>query len=271
MTHTLGVIGLGHMASVIVRRLVERGVVPAEQIIAADVRPIELHALAVHVAPDNASVARAARTLLIAVRPQQFSDVAASLRGVLRGDHLLLSIMAGMPTATIAAAFAPIVPSVVRAMPNLPFARGTGVTGLFAAPNVREADVLTARRLFDAGGATLRIVDESQMDIVTALAGSGPAYFYYFVEVMSKAGAGLGLSEAQAQLLAAHACLGAGTLMAQPGATPRALRDAVTSAGGTTEAALRELSAGPAADALTRAVEAAFRRGQELGRKFASA
>ncbi|MFO0837553.1 MAG: pyrroline-5-carboxylate reductase [Phycisphaerae bacterium] len=265
---TLGIIGMGHIATVIARRLVEAGFCSAHELIAVDVRAIDVPGLPIVVARDACELLARSNRVLIAVRPQQFPALASVIRETVRDDQLLISIMAGMPTTAIASALSPRHPRIVRCMPNLPFERGRGVTGVFAGPGASEADVIDVRRIFDAGGSTLVIHDEAQMDVVTALAGSGPAYFYYFVEVMAKAGAALGLSHEQAQQLAAHACLGAGEMMTRPGASPRALREAVTSAGGTTEAALRELAAGPLADALTRAVEAAHRRGVELGKRL---
>src|SRR5262249_24700135 len=156
---------------------------------------------------------------------------------------------------------------VVRCMPNLPFGLGYGVTGVCRGQNTTKEDVESVRHLFNAGGTTVELKDEKLMDAVTAVAGSGPAYFYYFVETMIDAGVAAGLPQADAQVLAAYACMGAGAMLLDKGASPVDLRQAVTSPGGTTEAAMEVLTAGHVAISVKQAVIAAFRRGQELGRR----
>lgn len=264
--YALGVVGTGHIATVMLGRLIDSGYLNADRIIASDSRTLRRHSLEVAVAKDNGEVVRGARIILIAVRPQQFAEAAASIRGETQGDHLFVSMMAGMMTAHIAAALGDGPVRVIRAMPNLPFGLGCGVTGVFRGSGASLDDLEEARHLLNAGGATVVLDDEGLMDAVTAVAGSGPAYFYYFVEMLMEAGVKAGLKRADAQVLAAHACVGAGAMLLDKDASPRELREAVCSAGGTTEAAMKVLTECDVAANVGEAVLAAFRRGQELGR-----
>ncbi|MEE8171183.1 MAG: pyrroline-5-carboxylate reductase [Phycisphaerae bacterium] len=265
--YALGVIGAGHIAGVIVRRLIDGGYYEPSRIVASESRTLREHPLPVTIVEHNRDVARQANMLLISVTPQQFKTAAAGIEAALTDDHLLVSVMAGVSTDTVDAAFPRIAARVVRCMPNLPFGLGYGVTGVCRGRHATQDDVEAVRHLFNAGGVTLEIKEQSLMDAVTAVAGSGPAYFYYFVEAMIEAGQAAGLTPADAQVLAAHACMGAGAMLLDKGASPRELRLAVTSPGGTTEAAMNVLTSGHVTELVTQAVSAAFRRGRELGRQ----
>ncbi len=298
--YALGVVGTGHIATVIIQRLLESGYLTGDRIIVSDSRTLQRRLAAetvphghdklreVAVTTDNAEVVRGSRIVMISVTPQKFAEAAASFGHAAGGDRIFLSLMAGMPTARVAAALgqdpcgtaAP--PSgtaapgrvrgpirVVRAMPNLPFGLGCGVTGLFRGEHATQDDMEEVKHLFSAGGVSVVVEDEALMDAVTAVAGSGPAYFYYFVEMLMEAGVAAGLLREDAQVLAAHACVGAGAMLLEEGSSPRELRDAVTSPGGTTEAAMKTLTECKVAEHVTSAVLAAFRRGQELGKLHA--
>lgn len=269
-SYALGVIGTGHIAAVIVKRLTQTGYYSQDRIIAAPSRKAGAMPSGIKIAADNREVATGARQLLIAVTPQRFAEMARSIADVVTADHLLISVMAGMTTETVAAAFPTIRARVVRCMPNLPFGLGYGVTGICRGAHASQEDIESVRHLFNAGGTTVELSDERLMDAVTAVAGSGPAYFYYFVETMIDAGIGAGLAPVDAQTLAAYACMGAGAMLLDKGASPRELREAVTSPGGTTEAAMEVLTIGHVAISVKQAVLAAFRRGQELGRSRAA-
>lgn len=266
--YALGVIGTGHIAMVMLRRLTRSGYLDGERIIVSPSRSIQRNSLGVVVAADNAEVVRGSRLVLLSVTPQRFGEAAESIRDVVAGDHLFVSIMAGVPTDRVADALGGPV-RVVRAMPNLPFELGRGVTGLFRGCHATMDDMEEALHLFRAGGVTIELDDEGLMDAVTAVAGSGPAYFYYFVEMMMAGGMAAGLKKQDAQTLAAHACVGAGAMLLENGATPVELREAVSSPGGTTEAAMKKLAECRVADHVTDAVLAAFRRSQDLGRRAA--
>ena len=265
--YAIGVIGTGHIASVMIRRFLDSDYLPGERIIVSNSKTLHAHPLDVIVADDNEDVVRSARIVMLAVTPQKFAEAAASIRSVAQGDHIFLSIMAGVATDRIETALSKTDPiRVIRAMPNLPFGLGRGVTGLCRGAHASLDDLEEARHLLSAGGATVSIDDESLMDAVTAVAGSGPAYFYYFVEMLMAGGMAAGLKREDAQVLAAHACVGAGAMLLQEGSSPRELREAVTSPGGTTQAAMDTLTDRKVAEHVTEAVLAAFQRGQELGR-----
>lgn len=264
--YALGVVGTGHIAMVIVRRLIESGYLNGERIIVTDSAKLRAHPLAVRVATDVGSVVRESRIVMISVTPQRFAEAADAIRQHARGDHIFLSVMAGVSTQRIAAALGGEVLRVIRSMPNLPFGLGRGVTGLFRGEHATLDDLEEVRHLFGAGGVSVVVEDESLMDAVTAVAGSGPAYFYYFVEMLMEGGMAAGLKKEDAQILAAHACVGAGAMLLDKDVSPRELREAVTSPGGTTQAAMHRLNDSEVPRHVVSAVLAAFNRGQELGR-----
>ncbi len=257
---------MGHIAGIIVRRLVESGYLTGDRIIVSNSKKLSAHPLPVAIAKDNAEVVSDARLVIIAVTPQRFQEAAPSIRPGATADHLFVSVMAGVSTSRVAESLGTGEIRVVRAMPNLPFGLGRGVTGLFRGRHASVDDLEEAKHLFNAGGVTVQVEREELMDAVTAVAGSGPAYFYYFVEMMMEGGVAAGLRREDAQVLAAHACVGAGAMLLEPGASPMALRQAVTSPGGTTQAAMTKLSECGVAGYVREAVLAAFTRSQELGR-----
>jgi pyrroline-5-carboxylate reductase len=158
----------------------------------------------------------------------------------------------------------------VRAMPNTPALIGAGVAGLYALPGVSETERRQAETILGAVGGTVWIGDEALMDAVTAVSGSGPAYVFWFIEQLSAAGENLGLSREISQKLALETVLGSARLAAQSSEAPGALRERVTSKGGTTEAALKAFEEQKLAERFLRAVEAARDRGAELGRQTAN-
>lgn len=261
----LGVLGTGHIALVIIRRLLESGYLSGDRIIVTPSKKLSAHPVPVTIAATPAEVIQDAKLILLSVTPQKFSEAAASIRSVAGGDHIFVSLMAGVSTARIASALGVDRPRVIRSMPNLPFGLGRGVTGLFRGEHASLDDLEEAKHLFSAGGETVTLRDESLMDAVTAVAGSGPAYFYYFVEMLMEGGMAAGLSRADAQTLAAHACVGAGAMLLDQSASPKELREAVTSPGGTTQAAMNKLTERNVAGSVVEAVLAAFNRGRELG------
>ena len=263
--YALGIIGTGHIAAIMVRRLLDSGYLSGDRIIVTNSRKLQAHPLKVVVAKDSAEVVRNSRMVLLAVTPQKFEEAAASVRPVPTNDRLFVSIMAGVETDRVARALGDGPIPVIRAMPNLPFGLGRGVTGMFRGRYASQDNMEEAKHLFNAGGVTVEVQDEGLMNAVTAVAGSGPAYFYYFVEMMMEGGVAAGLPREDAQVLAAHACVGAGAMLLEHGASPSELREAVTSPGGTTQAAMNKLRECKVAEHVTEAVLAAFRRSQELG------
>jgi pyrroline-5-carboxylate reductase len=212
---------------------------------------------------DVAGAAAAAATLVLAVKPQDIDALLAELRPVVGPRHLIVSVAAGIPTARIEAALAADV-SVVRCMPNTPALVDQAMTAISAGAHADEAHLAVAESLLSAVGRVVR-VPESQLDAVTALSGSGPAYFFYLVESMIDAGIMLGLPRSLAAELIVQTALGSAVMLRDSGEHPVQLREAVTSPGGTTIAAIRELEAHGVRAALLAAIEAACNRSRELG------
>jgi len=267
--YELGSIGAGNMAEGIVAAVVGKKLYPPGAIIVADPvaqrRKLFADQFGVSVTEDNRQVVSQSRRVVLAVKPQTFGEAAAGVADLVGDDHLLISIMAGISTKRIEAAFGTAKARVVRVMPNLPIKVGAGMAGLCRGARATASDVAVAKALFDAGGGTIVVPDESLMDAVTAMSGSGPAYFYYFVEAMVAGGTACGLSEADALQLAKYACLGAARMMLETSEPPAELRRKVTSKGGTTQAALEHMGTAGVPEAIRDAVKAAFERGRQLG------
>jgi pyrroline-5-carboxylate reductase len=214
-------------------------------------------------AVDLATAAERARVLLIAVKPQDIGSLLGLLAPHVTPEHLVVSVAAGVPTSRIEAALPAGVP-VVRVMPNTPALVDAGMSVLSAGAHAGETDLDEAAALLSAVGEVRR-VPESQQDAVTALSGSGPAYFFYLVEAMIDAGILLGLPRAVAADLIVQTAYGAAVMLRDSGEHPVQLREAVTSPGGTTIAAIRELEVHGVRAALLAAIEAACLRSRELG------
>jgi pyrroline-5-carboxylate reductase len=212
---------------------------------------------------DVAAAAAHATTLLVAVKPQDIDTLLAELAPVVGPHHLVVSVAAGITTKHIERALPSGVP-VVRCMPNTPALVDQAMTAVAAGAHARDEHLAVAESLLAAVGRVVR-VPESQLDAVTALSGSGPAYFFYLVEAMIDAGILLGLPRALAAELIVQTAVGSATMLRDSGEHPVQLREAVTSPGGTTIAAIRELEVHGVRAALLAAIEAAARRSRELG------
>lgn len=209
----------------------------------------------------DASLARA-NVIVWAVKPQAFRDAAAPVASH-AANALQLSVMAGIPSAAIAEATGSA--RVVRAMPNTPALIGEGISGVFATAAVGPGDRALADRLLAPAGERVWFDDESSLDAVTALSGSGPAYVFLLLEAMTDAGRAVGLSDDASRRLALQTLAGAARLAWQSDLSAAELRRQVTSPGGTTEAALRVLEARGVREAVAEAVRAARDRARELG------
>lgn len=268
MTPCIAFIGGGNMASAILGGLRRAGM-PAEDLLVVEPFAAQRERLAaehgVHaLAAADATLARA-QTVVWAVKPQLFQEAAAPVAPHVRGA-LQLSVMAGLRSDALVAATGS--ERVVRGMPNTPALIGQGITGLFARAATTPDDRALVERLLAPTGRTVWVATEPDLDTVTALSGSGPAYFFYVVEHMIASARALGLDEAQARELALSTCAGAAALALQSGEDPAALREKVTSRGGTTHAAITSLQADGVGAAVERAVAAAHRRAGELGDEF---
>lgn len=212
---------------------------------------------------DQLPSAAMADIVVLAVKPQQLRDVAIFLGSLLR-QQLVISIAAGIRSADLIRWLGGY-DAVVRAMPNTPAQIQCGASAMFAAPGAKEAQRHQAEKVLGAVGNTVWLDDEAQMDAVTAISGSGPAYVFYFIEAMQQAAAELGLTPHQARELSLQTFLGASMLAMQSQETPDVLRARVTSKGGTTERALNSMEESGIKSAIVKALHAAADRSRELG------
>ena len=270
MQYELGIIGAGNMAEAIVRGVIRAGLFQPGQIIAADVSPQRRELfngeLKVRAIDDNAEVARQSRILLLSVKPQQMAAALARVGEVTDAGALIISIAAGISSAFIEKHLGGGKSwRVIRSMPNTPMLVGEGMVGIARGRNATNDDLALARKIFESA-ATVVEVPEDKIDTVTAMSGSGPAYFFYLVEQMVKAGVELGLTPEQSHQLATRTALGAAKMLATSPDSPQELRRKVTSPGGTTQAAITHMENQNVGVAVVEAVKAAERRGKELGK-----
>ena len=267
-TVQLGFIGAGNMAEALARGILGAGLMKNREMLAADPderrRTLFERELKVPTTPDNPAVLKQAPVIVIAVKPQVFDKALAPLAGLFGPKKLLISICAGLSTKHIEETVAPGT-RVVRAMPNTPMLVRRGMSAVCGGTSAKPADVAKAQRLLGAAGQVIRVPEEL-MDAVTAVSGSGPAYFFYFTELLAAAAVKVGLAEGDARLLARVTFEGAAKLLAESADGPAELRRRVTSPGGTTEAAIKTFDAMGLAKIVDAAVEAARDRGRELGR-----
>jgi pyrroline-5-carboxylate reductase len=201
--------------------------------------------------------------IVLAVKPQVMPVVLQEIHNHVLPTQLVLSIAAGTTIASIAARLNPD-QAVVRSMPNTPALIGAGISGLCASSHCKQHHREQAERILAAAGETVWIADEALMDAVTAISGSGPAYFFLLTEALAKAGEALGLPAKVAQQLASKTCVGAGAMLAKASEDPADLRKHVTSPGGTTEAAIAAFEEGGLRQLVLKAARAADQRGKEL-------
>jgi len=268
---TIAFIGGGNMAQALIGGLLRAGR-PAASIVVVDPSPPQRERLAqaFGLRPQAAADARLAQagTVVWAVKPQIFAAAAVPCAPFV-GGALQLSVMAGIRSEAIARASGS--ERVVRAMPNTPALIGRGIAGLYARDAVGAAGRAEAEALFAPTGQTLWVAQESDLDAVTALSGSGPAYVFYFVEAMMQAAVEMGLTPAQSRQLALATFDGATALAAASSEAPETLRAQVTSKGGTTHAAVTALDDAGVKAAFVKALHAARERARELGDEFGGA
>lgn len=262
-------VGGGNMAAALIGGLLARGTPPAT-LAAIDPSAAQRDALAarfgivVHAAADAAAMD--AEVIVLAVKPQQMREAVAAIAPWV-ANRLLLSVAAGVRAADLSRWLGGH-PRIVRTMPNTPALVGLGATGLAVLPGVGADDRARAEAILAAVGRTVWVDDESALDAVTALSGSGPAYVFRMIEAMVDGGVALGLTREQAHTLALQTVVGAAQLADRSGEPPSVLRERVTSRGGTTAAALAVFEAGDLGGLVARAMRAACARSEELGREF---
>jgi pyrroline-5-carboxylate reductase len=262
-------IGGGNMAQALIGGLAGR-LTPASNIHVVDVMPATLTLLSERFGVTTAQVPTdalaACDVIVLAVKPQQLREVVATIKPFLT-SQLVLSIAAGIRAADISRWLGGH-QAIVRTMPNTPALIGQGITGAYAMSGVTELQKERADALLRAVGETVWVTDEAQIDAVTAISGSGPAYVFYFIEAMQQAATELGLSAEQGRQLAQATFAGAAALASQSDEPVSLLRERVTSKGGTTYAALTSMEASGVKAALVKALHAAADRGGELGAEF---
>jgi pyrroline-5-carboxylate reductase len=263
-------LGSGNMAEALVKGLVRARVVDPLEVICSDTREVrgaELTArYGVRFVASNRSAAAEASIVVLSVKPQVLDTVLNEISAEITERKLLISIAAGVPVAAIERKLIPKA-RVIRTMPNVPALVGAGATAIVRGTHATEDDMAQARALFEASGRAV-VVEESLLDAVTGLSGSGPAYIFVVIEALSDAGVKMGLPRAVAQELAAQTVLGSAQLVLETGEHPGKLKDQVTSPGGTTIAGLHKLEAGRLRATLMDAVEAAAQQATELGKRF---
>ena len=254
------------MGEAFLRGVMRAGVAKASDVAIAEKLPARQAALSEHgvrVTDDVESACIGADIVLLAVKPQDVPDVATSLQGVVPRGAVLVSIAAGVPLEQVQRHSAHA--ASVRVMPNLPAAIGEGAVVLYAAPEVTSKQREHVRRLLSAvATAVVEVADDEAVDMATAVHGSGPAYVYLVIEALTDAAVRLGMKREEASALVLATVVGSARYALESGLHPAELRNAVTSPGGTTAAALAELEAAGVRSAFDDAVEAAFVRAQEL-------
>jgi pyrroline-5-carboxylate reductase len=268
----IGFLGAGKMATALARGFIEAGLVQPDQITASDaiaaVRDEFAHSLHAHTAAGNAELMKAAQVIFLAVKPNQVSAVLDEIAPHFNHGHLLVSIAAGVSLATLEKHL-PATARVVRVMPNTPALVRSSASAYALGNHATLEDGLLARTLFSAVGSAYE-VRENLLDAVTGLSGSGPAYGYLIIEALSDGGVAAGLPRDIATSLAAQTILGAARMVLETGQHPGALKDMVTSPGGTTIEGVHELEKGGLRAALMNAVRAAAEKSKKLGQSAAA-
>ncbi len=265
---TIGFLGGGNMAEALIRGLLAGGVPTTDLAVAeplAERRAFLTERYGVRCVEDNTAIAASCDVIILAIKPQVAASVLRELEGAVSSGKLLISIMAGVKTATIEAAF-PEGTRVVRVMPNTPALILEAASAIAAGANGTTEDISLTRRIFELVGKTWQ-VDEKLIDAVTGLSGSGPAYVLTFIEALADAGVKNGLPRDAALGLAAQTVFGTAKLLLETHDHPAVLRDKVTSPGGTTIAGLHALEQGGFRGTVINAVDAATARSKELGTK----
>jgi pyrroline-5-carboxylate reductase len=263
----VGFLGAGKMASALASGFVRAGITSKESIIASDVsagaRAHFTETVGGSSTAFNPDVVKFASVIIIAVKPDQVADVLHEISNDLNETHLIASIAAGMTLAKMEAALPPGM-RVIRVMPNTPALVGASATGFALGRSATAEDAQLVCQLFSAVGVALQ-VKEPLLDAVTGLSGSGPAYVYMIIEALSDGGVAAGLPREVATKLAAQTLLGAAKMALETGTHPGALKDMVTSPGGTTIEGVHELEKAGLRAALMNAVRAASDKSRKLG------
>ena len=264
---TIGFLGAGKMATALAKGFVKAGLVGPKQIIAGDLSQAACASFGKEVGAKttaiNPDVVKSAEVLILAVKPDQVAALLAEIREHFTDKHLLISIAAGVTLAKLEAGLGPNA-RLIRVMPNTPALVGASASAFALSKSAQPGDAELAQKLFSAVGVAFQ-VKESLLDAVTGLSGSGPAYVYQFIEALGDGGVASGLPRDIATRLAAQTVLGGAKMVLETGQHPGALKDQVTSPGGTTIEGLHELEKGKLRATVMSAVRAATEKSRKLG------
>ncbi|NRS48289.1 pyrroline-5-carboxylate reductase [Brevibacillus sp. HB2.2] len=267
----IGFLGAGSIVEAMLSGIGKKGLLPSERISVTNRNNMErLEQLAndygVTATQDKFDVVRSSDILILAIKPKDAAEALLDLRGVVRSDQLIISVIAGVSTSLIGEWLGAECP-IIRTMPNTSSAVGLSATGLCANPFVQKEHGELATKLFEAIGTVYEVAEE-ELDIITGLSGSGPAYIYYLVEAMMGAGAKAGLDREMARQLTLQTVIGAAHMLLDTREEPSILRQKVTSPGGTTQAGLEVLEAYQFQEAVTAAILRAAERSREMGAQY---
>lgn len=267
----IGFIGAGNMAASLVGGLIADGTDPASLWV-SDIDDAKLNAFeqqfSIKTVVDNSALIDKVDAVVLAVKPQVLKLVASQISDAVKQHQpLIISVAAGIRTQDMARWLGES-SAIVRTMPNTPALVQTGATGLYANENVSAEQRVLAESIMRAVGVALWVDVEIHMDLVTALSGSGPAYFFYVMEAMEKAASSMGLADSTARLLTIQTALGAAKLAMESDDAPAILRQRVTSPGGTTEQAIKTLQEGGLEKMFEAALQAAAKRADELAKEY---
>jgi len=265
----VALIGGGNMGEAIASSLLSEGICTPKDIYAADIsearRQYLMQKYNIRVTPTNSDAIKDADIIIMAVKPQNLAEVLAGLSGKLKAGQLVLSIIAGARIITLQEGLRHN--CIVRSMPNTPAQIGEGMTVWTATKEVTESQKNYVRSILAVMGKEIYVDDEKAIDMATAVSGSGPAYFFLFVEALTEAAIAIGLPRDTAKELALQTMLGAGQLIKKSGKEPTELRRMVTSPGGTTAEALRVFEEGAFNSLVAKAVAAAHQKAISLGKR----
>lgn len=260
-------LGAGNMAEALVAGIVKAKLADSDNLLATDISSARLEIVKaryhIQVGSKNSDAVLGANVIILCVKPNVMNDVLGGIQGSLSDKQLVISVAAGVPIKSIQTTIGQTIP-LVRAMPNTPAVIQEGVTALSGCSGLSSEHLDVAKKIFESVGQVV-VVDESLMDAVTGLSGSGPAYVYLAIEALIDGGVRVGLPRNMAQILAVQTVLGAAKMVQETGEHPAVLKDRVTSPGGTTIAGLQRLEEGGLRATLIEAVEAAAHRSSELG------
>ncbi len=263
----VGFLGAGRMATAMARGLIAAGFASRDAVTASDVVEAALASFVKETgarrAAGNAAVVKASDIVILAVKPQQMAGLLSQIKNAVTADHLVVSIAAGIPLATLCTVLGET-RRVVRVMPNTPCLVGAGASAFTRGGGATPEDAQLVEQLLSTVGIAFE-VSESLLDAVTGLSGSGPAYIFQVIEALSDGGVRMGLPRDIATRLTAQTVFGAAKMVLETGEHPGVLKDAVASPGGTTIAGLQALENGGLRGCLMNAVQAATQRSRELG------